>query len=51
MSNDEDSHQALGDTDPAEFRARLHQVADWIADYRETIQTRPISPAARPGKT
>jgi aromatic-L-amino-acid decarboxylase len=49
MSNDEDAHHPLGDTDPAEFRARLHQVADWIADYRETIGSRRISPTARPG--
>lgn len=48
MSNDEDAH-SLGDTDPAEFRAHLHQVADWIADYREHIGSRRISPEARPG--
>ena len=27
----------LGDVPPEEFRKQLHQVADWIADYREKI--------------
>ncbi|MEP6956847.1 MAG: pyridoxal-dependent decarboxylase, partial [Chthoniobacterales bacterium] len=39
----------LGDTDPAEFRRHLHEVADWIADYRENIGTLRISPTAAPG--
>lgn len=49
MSHDDDANPVLGDTDPAEFRARLHEVADWIADYREHIGDRRISPDARPG--
>jgi aromatic-L-amino-acid/L-tryptophan decarboxylase len=40
---------ALGDLPPAQFRALLHQVADWIADYRETIADRAISPNVAPG--
>lgn len=49
MSKDEPVQQALGDLDAAEFRTRLHQAADWIADYREQISGRRISPNARPG--
>lgn len=40
----------LGDLPPAEFRAHLHRVADWIADYREGIERFPISPSVRPGE-
>src|SRR6266536_4477141 len=39
----------LGDTPPAIFRKQLHQIADWIADYREKIVERRISPNAKPG--
>src|SRR5713101_6047023 len=39
----------LGDTPPAIFRKQLHQIADWIADYREKIAERRISPNAKPG--
>src|SRR5229473_1117570 len=39
----------LGDTRPAIFRKQLHQIADWIADYREHITERRISPNAKPG--
>jgi aromatic-L-amino-acid decarboxylase len=39
----------LGDLDPAEFRRRLHEAADWVADYREHIAERRISPTAAPG--
>jgi aromatic-L-amino-acid decarboxylase len=40
---------SLGDIDPAEFRRHLHEVADWIADYRENIGKLRISPTAPPG--
>jgi len=40
---------ALGDVSSAEFRDQLHQVADWIADYRERIEQRAISPHDAPG--
>lgn len=33
-----------------EFRALLHRVADWIADYRERIEEWPISPRVVPGE-
>lgn len=35
---------------PAEtFRKHLHEVADWIADYRENIAQNRISPTEKPG--
>ncbi len=34
---------------PAEFRKQLHAFADWIADYRENLAARRISPDAKPG--
>jgi aromatic-L-amino-acid decarboxylase len=39
----------LGDLDSAEFRKQLHELADWIADYRGEIESRRISPQAPPG--
>ncbi len=39
----------LGDIPPDVFRKHLHEVADWIADYRENIAKQRISPAAKPG--
>jgi aromatic-L-amino-acid decarboxylase len=39
----------LGDLPPDEFRAALHRAADWIADYRASIDERRISPAVAPG--
>jgi aromatic-L-amino-acid decarboxylase len=49
MSKDEPVKQTLGDVNPAEFRAQLHRIGDWIADYREHIRGRRISPQALPG--
>ena len=43
------SSSALGDLTPEALRAHLHRVADWIADYRATIEQRPIVPSVRPG--
>ena len=40
---------SLGDIPAEEFRRHLHEVADWIADYREDIAKYRISPAAAPG--
>jgi aromatic-L-amino-acid/L-tryptophan decarboxylase len=40
----------LGDLPAAEFRRRLHELADWIAEYREEIADRPISRDVRPGE-
>ena len=39
----------LGDVAPNLFRAQLHQLADWIADYRENIGQLPVAPTASPG--
>ncbi|MEP6692002.1 MAG: aminotransferase class I/II-fold pyridoxal phosphate-dependent enzyme, partial [Gemmatimonadaceae bacterium] len=33
-----------------DMRVWLHRVADWVADYRETIEDRPIVPAVVPGE-
>ncbi len=40
---------ALGDLPPEVLRAYLHRVADWVADYRATIDHRPIGHRAEPG--
>jgi aromatic-L-amino-acid decarboxylase len=49
----EDRHSPLnknlGDVPPDEFRKQLHQVADWIADYREKIEQLRVAPDAKPG--
>ena len=42
--------QELGDVPIAEFRKQLHELADWIADYREKIGERPISSNVQPGE-
>src|SRR5437879_275737 len=47
---DRQEHGGLGDTSPAIFREQLHQLADWIADYREKIGERPIAPNVQPGE-
>lgn len=39
----------LGDLPADVFRKRLHELADWIADYREKIAELRISPVAKPG--
>lgn len=39
----------LGDIPADAFRKHLHEVADWIADYRENIGSYRISPTAAPG--
>jgi aromatic-L-amino-acid decarboxylase len=39
----------VGDLPPEALRAHLHRIADWIADYRATIEQRPIAPHVRPG--
>jgi aromatic-L-amino-acid decarboxylase len=40
----------LGDLPPDVLRSYLHRIADWVADYRETIECRAIVPAAGPGE-
>jgi aromatic-L-amino-acid decarboxylase len=41
--------QPLGDTPPAEFRKELHELADWIADFREHIGQLRVAPDNQPG--
>ena len=41
----------LGDLAPGAFREHLHRVADWVADYRETIGQRRIAPGVGPRET
>lgn len=43
------SPDELGDVSPEEFRKQLHQLADWIADYRENIEKLSVAPNAKPG--
>src|SRR6266446_2228098 len=39
----------LGDVPIAEFRRQLHKLADWIADYRETIGDIRVASNDKPG--
>jgi aromatic-L-amino-acid/L-tryptophan decarboxylase len=41
--------EPLGDFSDEEMRAQLHRVAEWIADYRATIERRTIAPNVEPG--
>jgi aromatic-L-amino-acid decarboxylase len=43
------SSQSLGDTPPDEFRKQLHELADWIADFRENIERLRVAPNEKPG--
>ena len=35
---------------PEEFRAAGHQIVDWIADYRATVESRPVMARTEPGE-
>jgi aromatic-L-amino-acid decarboxylase len=39
----------LGDTSPEEFRKQLHELADWIADFRENLGRLRVAPNDKPG--
>ena len=41
--------QQLGDTPPEIFRKQLHDLADWIADFRENISNIRVAPNDKPG--
>jgi aromatic-L-amino-acid/L-tryptophan decarboxylase len=41
--------QSLGDTPPEEFRTQLHELADWIADFRQNIGSLRVAPNDKPG--
>ena len=43
-------NEPLGDFSDEEMRAQLHRVADWIAEYRATIEARAIAPSVQPGE-
>ena len=36
--------------DLKEFRANAHRLADWMADYLETLESRRVSPESTPGE-
>src|SRR6266513_4332794 len=40
---------SLGDIPADVYRKHLHELADWMADYRENIAKQRISPTAKPG--
>ena len=40
---------SLGDTSPEEFRRQLHELADWIADFRQTLGSLRVAPNDKPG--
>src|SRR5512141_2167548 len=33
-----------------EFRKHAHAMVDWMADYLETVESRPVKSAVRPGE-
>src|SRR6059058_1682373 len=39
----------LGDTPREEFRKQLHELADWVADFRENIESLRVAPGEKPG--
>jgi aromatic-L-amino-acid decarboxylase len=41
--------QELGDTSPEEFRRQLHELADWIGDFRRDLGSLPVAPNDKPG--
>ena len=44
-----EDREKLGDTPPDEFRRQLHALADWIADYREKLESIRVAPNEPPG--
>jgi aromatic-L-amino-acid decarboxylase len=42
--------EQLGDVPIEEFRRQLHELADWIADYRGSMEKRPVAPSVKPGE-
>ncbi|WP_318030559.1 pyridoxal-dependent decarboxylase [Rhizobium ruizarguesonis] len=34
---------------PSDFRRHGHELMEWIADYYENIETRPVQPPTKPG--
>lgn len=44
-----DRQADLGDTPPEEFRRQLHELADWIADFRQDLGSLRVAPNDKPG--
>ena len=52
MDHDKKSQQTetmLGDMPVTEFRKVGHQLVDWVADYLEHVDERPVLPGVKPG--
>ena len=47
---DERAWPELGDMPAEEFRTALHRVADWVADYRESIENLKVASPIKPGE-
>ncbi len=45
----EDERPPLGDMEAADFRSAAHAVVDLMADYLETVESRPVFPPIEPG--
>ncbi len=45
------NRESLGDTPPEEFRRQLHALADWIADFRQNIDSLRVAPDDKLGAT
>ena len=43
------SHGQRGDTSPEEFRKQLHELADWIANFRQNLGALKVAPNEKPG--
>ena len=41
--------KSLGETPPEEFRKQLHELADWVADFRANIERLRVAPDDKPG--
>ena len=41
--------KSLGDTPPEEFRKQLHELADWVADFRANNERLRVAPDDKPG--
>jgi len=45
----QETHAALGDMPTDEFRKFGHQLIDWVADYLNTVEQKPVLPSIHPG--
>lgn len=43
-------HSNFGDIRTEQFRAAGHQLVDWIADYLDSLDGRPVLPRVKPGE-